>query len=178
MDNFEKVEKIIEKTGVSYEDAKNALEASSYDLLDAIIYLERQGKIASPKQESYTTSADQKNCSREFEESQTYYENSCKDTSLGEAINKFLKWCGKVIKKGCETTFTVSRHDKNIISAPVILWVILLIVAFWIVVPLMVIGLFCNCRYHFTGFENTTIDINDLCDKASDACENIKNNIK
>ena len=30
MDNFEKVEKIREKTGVSYQEAKEALEAESY----------------------------------------------------------------------------------------------------------------------------------------------------
>ena len=32
MDQLEKVEKIREKTGVSYEDAKSALEACNYDL--------------------------------------------------------------------------------------------------------------------------------------------------
>ena len=35
MDKLEKVEKLRAKTGVSYEDAKNALEACDYDLLDA-----------------------------------------------------------------------------------------------------------------------------------------------
>ena len=37
MDNLEKVEKLREKTGVSYEEAKAALEATNYDVLDAII---------------------------------------------------------------------------------------------------------------------------------------------
>ena len=44
MDKLEKVEKLRAKTGVSYEDAKNALEACDYDLLDAIIYLEKLDK--------------------------------------------------------------------------------------------------------------------------------------
>ena len=34
MDNLEKVEKLREKTGVSYEEAKEALEANNYDVLD------------------------------------------------------------------------------------------------------------------------------------------------
>ena len=38
MDNLEKVEKLREKTGVSYEEVKEALEANNYDVLDAIIY--------------------------------------------------------------------------------------------------------------------------------------------
>ena len=36
MERLEKVEKIREKTGVSYEEAKNALEACEYDVLDAL----------------------------------------------------------------------------------------------------------------------------------------------
>ena len=48
MDQLEKVEKLREKTGVSYEDAKNALEACGYDLLDAIVYLEKLGKVKAP----------------------------------------------------------------------------------------------------------------------------------
>ena len=49
MDKLEKVEKLREKTGVSYEDAKNALEACDYDLLDAIIYLEKLDKVKAPE---------------------------------------------------------------------------------------------------------------------------------
>ena len=44
MDNMEKVEKLRERANVTYEEAKAALEESSWDLLDAIVNLERQGK--------------------------------------------------------------------------------------------------------------------------------------
>ena len=54
MDKLEKVEKLREKTGVSYEDAKSALEACDYDVLDAIIYLEKLGKVKSPEMGSFT----------------------------------------------------------------------------------------------------------------------------
>ena len=55
MDKLEKIEKIIEKTGVSYAEAKNALEEAGEDLLDAIVLLESQGKIKKPEMGSYTT---------------------------------------------------------------------------------------------------------------------------
>ena len=48
MELLEKVEKIREKTGVSYEEAKAALEACGEDVLDALVYLENQGKIKKP----------------------------------------------------------------------------------------------------------------------------------
>ena len=49
MNQLERVEKIREKTGVTYEEAKEALEAAGGDVLDAIVYLENQGKIKRPE---------------------------------------------------------------------------------------------------------------------------------
>ena len=54
MELLEKVEKIREKTGVSYEEAKAALEACDEDVLDALVYLENQGKIKKPDVSVYT----------------------------------------------------------------------------------------------------------------------------
>lgn len=50
MEKLEKVELIREKCGVSYEDAKAALDACGDDTLDAIIWLEKQGKPPSRRQ--------------------------------------------------------------------------------------------------------------------------------
>ena len=44
MDHLEMVEKLAQKAGVSYEDAKMALEACGWDMLDALVYLEKLGK--------------------------------------------------------------------------------------------------------------------------------------
>ena len=44
MDQLEKVDKLRERANVSYEEAKEALEASNWDLLDAMVYLEKHGK--------------------------------------------------------------------------------------------------------------------------------------
>ena len=41
MTNYEMVELLRQKANVSYEEAKAALEASDWDLLDAIVLLER-----------------------------------------------------------------------------------------------------------------------------------------
>ena len=55
MDNFEKVEKLREKANVTYEEAKTALENSNWDMLDAMIYLEKNGKVKEDKRAEYTT---------------------------------------------------------------------------------------------------------------------------
>ena len=44
MDHIEMVEKMREKTGLSYEEARAVLERSDWNLLDALIALEQEGK--------------------------------------------------------------------------------------------------------------------------------------
>ena len=61
MDQLEKVEKIREKTGVTYEEAKAALDAAGGDVLDALVYLESQGKIKEPEVSVYTTKEEEGN---------------------------------------------------------------------------------------------------------------------
>ena len=42
----DQVEKLKEKAGVSFEEARAALEATGGNLLEAMLWLERQGKTA------------------------------------------------------------------------------------------------------------------------------------
>ena len=174
MDKLEKVEKLREKTGVSYEDAKNALEACDYDLLDAIIYLEKLDKVKAPEVESFTTGAEQQT-STEFEQAQQKYTNDCNKVTFGQMMDKFFKWCGKVLKKSVDSTFIVERRGQTMINVPVL--VIALILAFWVVLPLLVVGLFCECRYHFEGIGDINVNLNSACDKVADSVDNLKSDV-
>lgn len=177
MENLEKVEKLREKTGVTYEDAKMALEACNYDMLDAIIYLEKLGKVVSPQMSSYTTTPSNMT-SQEFAQAQTTYEKDCKGTSFGEMFRKFCRWFGEMVRKGCETNFNVMKQGREIVSMPVLLLIILAICFTGLVVLLLVIGLFCDCKYYFDGHGNASVEVNNFCDKASEACENMKNDFQ
>lgn len=176
MDNLEKVEKLREKTGVTYEEAKQALEACSYDLLDAIIYLEKLGKVKGPEISSYTTDSTQKSTS-EFEQAQQTYNKDCCKVTLGQMMDRFFKWCGNVLKKSVECKFIVSRRGSNIINVPVLLLVIALICAFWVVIPLLIVGLFCECRYRFEGIDDITVNLNDACDKVAESVDSFKSDV-
>ncbi|MBQ8569636.1 MAG: DUF4342 domain-containing protein [Oscillospiraceae bacterium] len=46
MDNFKMVEELVNKTHVSYSDAKSALERTNWNMLDAIVLLENEGKTS------------------------------------------------------------------------------------------------------------------------------------
>ena len=45
MDHLEMVEKLRAKANVSYEEARDALEACDWDLLDALLMLESEGRL-------------------------------------------------------------------------------------------------------------------------------------
>ena len=165
MDQLEKVEKIREKTGATYEEAKAALEAADGDVLDALVYLENQGKIKKPDVSVYTTKQENSS-SEEFKEAAENYQASTEET-FGDQVKKFLQWCGKMIKKGCENFFTVSKNGEEILTMPVLVLILLLLLAFWIVLPL-------NFDYKFKGSITKSVNVNSACNKAAEAAESIK----
>ena len=48
MDFLEKVDRLRQRANVTYEEAKQALEQTGGDLLEAVILLEKQGKVDPP----------------------------------------------------------------------------------------------------------------------------------
>ena len=58
-------------------------------------------------------------------------------------------------------------------TLPVIAFVLLLIFAFWITLPLMAVGLFFGLRYRFRGAKGVE-GVNRVMDKAAEMMDNIK----
>ena len=63
MTTLEQVEKLRTMANVSYDEAKTALDAVNGDLLEAIIYLEKQGKVTAPSGGGYYSSERTENAS-------------------------------------------------------------------------------------------------------------------
>ncbi len=169
MDELEKVERLRKKADVSYEEAKQALEECGWDLLDAIVLLEKQGRVKEPKNTSYTT---------QYEEPEKIEEAASSTQKnrggFSETLNSFFSWCGSMIQKGNETLFKVERGGKTIISVPVTVFVIILIITFWCVFVVMLVGLFCGCHYSFEGIDKVEVDVNKAMNSASNVAEKIK----
>jgi len=175
MENYEKVEKIREKTGVSYEEAKKVLEEKNYDMLEAIIELERQGRINEPKSGTYTAGAsDDMKHVQQFELAQKQYEDDCRKNNLKECAKKIANMFRAIFKKSLEINFCVNKDGKSVAEVPVLVLVLLLIAFFWITLPLIIIGLFFGFTYSFTGVGKVVVDVNSVCDKASETATNIK----
>lgn len=177
MTTLEQVEKLCAMANISYEEAKAALEAANGDLLDAIIYLEKQGKVHAPTGGGYYSSekiidASEATYEKNNWEKQDY--NCHRANSFNSFLKKSWKFCLKMIRKGNNNTFEVLKGEEIKATFPVTILALLLIFTFWVTVPLIIIGLFFGLRYRFIGpdFNNNTI--NDAMNSAADAAENLK----
>lgn len=88
---LEKVDKVIERTNVSYAEAKEALEINDGDVLNAIIYIESLKK--------------------------SKVEDEIKQKS--ETIEELKVWLKDLIEKGNVTRIKIRKDDKIIVDVPV-----------------------------------------------------------
>ena len=172
MDKFEKVQKIKEKTGVSYTEAVEALDRCNGDILDAIVYLERSGRTSERNTATFTSSVNKndKESDNLAHATAEYDRNSEKD-----GIDTFVDGVKVLLRKSIDTSFVVERFNKKIVDVPVLVLIICFIFTFWIILPLLVVGLFFDCRYRFVGVGKVTVDVNKFCDRAADGATNMKN---
>ena len=98
MDRLEKVELVREKCGVSYEEARDALEACGYDVLDAIVKLEREGKTAAQTACYATESERRHEVSPAMQVAQKQYEEQSRKTKFGELWEAFWKQVKRFIR--------------------------------------------------------------------------------
>ncbi len=183
MDIFEKVEKIVEKTGVSYEDAKAALQESGGDMLDAMIILEKQHKTGEKKTAFYSTGDAMESKADEADEKETgevmsrAADNGSRESRRKErraGMDNFRAEVKRLFQLSIRNRFVVQRKGETLIAVPTLALVILLICVFWFTLILLVVGLFLGCRYSFEFTGKAADTVNEFLGKAADTAETIK----
>lgn len=216
MTSYEKVEKLSEKKGITPEQAKEVLEKCNWDILDAVIYLEKnpivnvqqtaanvseQGAVNLNKEQQSNTenvqtvnaqaasSIPNSNCGQQGSYSTPQSPNNAQQTytvpegsqydstnsvSFSELLGRFFGFMGKIVTKGVENSFVISKNEKTVASIPLIVMILLLCFAFWGIVPIMVIGMFFDFRYSFSGPSVCKDKANNVMNKATKATEKIK----
>ena len=142
MDKLEMVERLRERTNVSYAEAMDALNMSDWDLLDAIVLLERQGKTQGPEKEQYSTSYDQQEGYQDVQaqvrviEGRSSYNNPSFRGFVREVM-AFLR----------SNYFSVTRKGRSIFTVRAWILVLILFIAWKQVVPVMVVAMLFGIRY-------------------------------
>lgn len=170
MDQMELVETLREKTGCNYSEAKAALEESGSDLLEALCWLERHNK----------TQLVGASCSTEnreppkVEEPKPKKEKRAGSGAFAEGCRSLRDGLVGLLRKCNQTELIMTnKAGKREFGIPLTLFIILLLVAFWIVLALIVVALFFGNRFSVDGDLNHG-DVNETLGKATDFAETIK----
>ena len=117
MTQYEMVEKLSEKMNVTLEEAKAALEAADWNILDAALVLEKA------------------------------HDNTAQSEPSQACRNGGMQKIRDLIARGIHSRFTVRRKDAVVLDLPVIVLILGLLFAFKASALLLIIGLFAGCRY-------------------------------
>ena len=170
MERIEMIEQLKNKAMVTYEEAKEALEKCNWDLLNAIIYLERKGKV------NNSGSTDLVKLSKESDSKDENKEESKKEKSsgFGALLGRFFKFIEKAIKKGNKNYFEIKKDNEEPIRVSLTISTILLLIAFWPVAILLLVGLFLGYKYSLSGPDIKSDTVNNVFEKASTSAKDIK----
>lgn len=176
MDDLEKVETIRTKCNVSYTDAKAALDAADGNVLDAIIWLESQGKTQTTSAHAATESAPVDEPSAEMVAAQAAYERSSEKTDFSKKMDSVWEYLKKLFRLSLDTKFIATRRDAIILNIPILIPIVALF-AWGATIWLMLLGLFFGMRYRIDSDGDVPGSINNLMDSAANAADDIKQNL-
>ena len=174
MEHIDMVEKLTEKTGVTLAEAKEALETADWDMLDAMILLEQQGKT-----QTRTAQAD----SARNETGYAMVEaTASREDSDGKprpgALKRFFGLVKKIVRKGMENHLVITRNGHEVLDLPVTITVLLFLLMFWLCIILLVVALVMGCQFSFRGTELGKETINQGLRKATDAAQELTEKVK
>jgi hypothetical protein len=141
---LEQIDQLRERAHVTYEEAREALESCNGDMVEALVYLERQQKIKAQNQ---------------------------KKSSEGYGIIRAIK---NLIKKGNRTKLVVQKRENVVIGIPVTLAVIFTVLAPYLTLIGVVIALFTDHKFAFVRQDGTNADVNKMLCKVSSAVDAAK----
>jgi hypothetical protein len=170
----EKIQKLMEKTGATENDARMALEAADWDMFDAFCNLEKQGKATDAGKNFSTENTYQAN------QNDYNYQNR-KSMSFGEALGKGFHWCVNMIKKGMDNDFVIEKMNMNPIRIPITITVLLALILNGFALVLLIVGLFFGFRYSFRGpnIHSASMDeVNQTLNNVGQKAEDFTNSVK
>ncbi|MCR1951194.1 MULTISPECIES: DUF4342 domain-containing protein [unclassified Clostridium] len=175
MERNEMIEIIIAKAKITREEAIDALEKCNWDVVDTIIYLERNGKIENNETTTIIEVKEEDQKQEKNENSKRYKEGY---GGIGEIIGRIFKFIGKFIKKGNENFFEIKKDNEKPIRVSITVSILLLVFLFAPTIVLLVIGLFCGYKYSLAGANINYDGVNSVFEKASESADTIKKDFK
>ena len=177
MVTLEQVEKLRDRAHISYEEAKMALEKTDGDLLQAIINLEKEQKIAAPEGDGFFSSEGLNEKLEDRSEKDSNHNEFEDSVTLSELTRRFFNWIRHLVGRGNKNRFEVQKDGERVMSIPVTVLLVLALGAFWLTVPLIAVGMFFGYSYRFAGPDLGKENVNQALDSVAQVAENIKREV-
>lgn len=163
---LEQVEDLRKKANVSYAQAKEALEYSGGNMLDAMIYLEERGAIPRPEGAYYSSRSETPPRAEHplvLAEEQEQGRDSKPKMGILRRIRYWL----------LDNELEIWRKGQPVTAVPVLILIILVLVASQYTIPLLIVGLFFGFRYRFSGPDLERDGINNVMDNVADTASDL-----
>lgn len=165
MEKDEMIKMVMQKTGTNEKDAESALERTGWNVIDAVIYIERR---KNPKSSDIDIAAEDKDKKS----------NEEKSRGIGAIIAMIFRFIGRVIKAGNEHFFEINKENEKPIKISLTVFVVLFIFLSIPMIILLIIGLFCEYKYSISSTKGSYDGINNIFNNASKSAEDIKKDFK
>jgi hypothetical protein len=178
MEKVKLVDTLRDKTNISYEEAKSVLENNNWNILDAMLYLEEHGRVKKPSvsifytneyKESYTNQKEVVNIKEDRDNNNSKSRNNF--GGIFEAICKAIDTCNNIFVE-------IRRRGRVLLKLPLTVLILLLFFAFWIIIPLMIVGLFFDIEFLVLAKSVNTDKVNKVFSEISKNVQNIKEKFK
>lgn len=174
----EMVEKIVSRTDITEEQAKDALEKNNNDLLDAMIYVERTYKTKSqPEPQPQPQPQNNYYAQQPFGQPE-FNENKCSGGFNSEKVGEYCKKAESVFKKimdfGLHNYIEVSHDNRTVFTVPVIIPAVMLVLSASTLIWPVIISMFFDVKYSFRSDKLNTIKANLFLRGAYDIIQKIK----
>lgn len=165
---LEQAERLREKADVSYAQAREALEYSGGNLLDALIYLEEKGAIPRPEGAYYSTRGESGPAGRESRAADLPRPvREEKKERPGMGLFRRIRYLL------LDNELEIWRKGQPITALPVLILLLLLVFAFYVTAPLLLLGLFLGFRYRFSGPDLERDGINNVMGSVADGAADL-----
>lgn len=142
MEHIDMIEKLCEKAGISLGEAKEVLERADWDMLEALVILEKEGKI-----QPLTTSVSTVEKESAYEKVESEMRKS-KDSSWNRFWSELMENLKLLFNKIFTHSLVMrSRKSGNVIHIPLFIGIILCFVSLTMVAVGLLLGLLMGYDY-------------------------------
>lgn len=175
---LEQVEELRRRAGLSYEEARDSLAAANGSLLDALIALEKAGRLPGGQGGTYSTRGGPRQEAPVGAPIPSAAAAGGEEDKTNSAFRRFFTRLADILRPSSQNQFEIWRRGEMHTAMPILILIILLAAFFWISMPLLIVGLFFGFRYHFSGPDLGRRDLNSAMDKVSDTVDSMKADLK